>query len=57
MLKIKIETKNDAFKEGLEMEIRRCLRDVSCWIGLGRKENGIYDLNGNKVGYFKLTDK
>jgi hypothetical protein len=57
MLKIKIETDNEAFQKGnKEIELVRCLKDVIEWIEIGREENPIYDLNGNKVGYFKLQN-
>ena len=56
MLNIRIETNNDAFKDNPECETVRCLKEVINWLQKGRRENRIYDINGNPVGYFKLTD-
>ena len=55
MLKLRIETKNDVFVGNLRCETIRCLKDV-----ISRLENlvdseSIFDVNGNVVGYFKLT--
>lgn len=57
MLTIKIETKNDAFKDDLITEVISCLNYV-----IYRMENydyvfDIFDTNGNNVGHFKSTWK
>jgi len=59
MLKIRIDTRNDAFQNGnLEVEIEQCLKDVIHKIrGCGYKESNIHDSNGNNVGTFKLTNR
>lgn len=57
MLKIRIETKNEAFDYNLEDELKRCLEDVINKIQIGHEEATIHDTNGNKVGNFKLTNR
>lgn len=61
MLKVKIETENDAFKDAfsgrLEGEVCRCLSNVILCIRCGKYESDIFDINGNSVGHFKLTKK
>ena len=61
MLKIRMETKNVAFKEygkiGKEKEICACLIQVMHKIENGNEEGKIHDSNGNKVGEFKLTNR
>ena len=58
MLKVKIETKNEAFKGdfNLRFELRKCLRDLLMYIEYS-DEGNLFDTNGNKVGYFKLTNR
>jgi len=55
MLKIKIDTRNQAFEDNLEDEIEYCLKDVINKIQRSEKEFPIHDTNGNNVGSFKLT--
>ena len=57
MLKIRIETKNDAFREDLEKEIKECLKRVMAKISLGHRSYTLYDSNGNRVGSYKLTNR
>ena len=57
MLKIRIETKNQAFKDSLEGELHYCLTGVRKRILEGLTDCPIYDRNGNKVGEFKLTNR
>jgi len=65
MLKIRIETKNDAFRVdafrgddmNLEKELIECLKRVIERISLGFEEGPILDSYGNKVGTFKLTKR
>lgn len=58
MLKIMIETKNDAFKDGnRKVEIFRILDKIKEEIKRGYEEGNIMDTNGNWVGHFKLTNK
>ena len=57
MLKIRIETKNDAFREDLEKEIKECLERVMTKISLGHRSYKLYDSNGNLIGNFKLTNR
>ena len=63
MLKVRIETKNGTFKGNLHSETIRCLKNVikimesGCSYLYTNKECNISDINGNKVGYFKLTNR
>ena len=59
MLTIKIDTNNDAFKNGnLELELELCLNSVIQKInGWDIIQGNLFDSNGNDVGSFKLTDK
>jgi len=56
MLKVSIETKNDAFKVNLEYELNRCLDGIKENIRKGWNNCPVYDSNGNRVGFFKLTN-
>ena len=55
MLKIKIETDNDAFVDNIEGEIRYCLMKIIVKINSAEKEGNLLDSNGNKTGHYKLT--
>ena len=55
MLRIRIETKNEAFVDNLRSEVIRCLEDVISNLDNFIDDYGIFDINGNKVGSFKLT--
>ena len=57
MLKIKIETKNQAFEDNLEEEIEECLRASIDMFRAGYVDFNIHDSNGNPVGSFKLTNR
>lgn len=57
MLNIKIDTKNSAFEDNLEGEIRYCLMKIIVKLNSGEKEGNLLDSNGNNVGSFKLTNK
>ena len=54
MFTLKIETDNDAFQYDLLDEIKRILHEVSYDI-LPNDSGNIHDINGNKVGTWKLT--
>lgn len=57
MLKIRIETKNDAFQNGnRKVEIFSILDNIKNDIKRGYEEDNVYDSNGNCVGYYKLTN-
>ena len=61
MFTLKINTNNDTFQNGnMEVEIRRILNRVRYEVnyydgGIDRTKFSIYDINGNKVGSWKLT--
>lgn len=52
---IKFTTDNDAFKENPQDEVIRILQDVATRISEGKIDGYIYDVNGNKVGYWLYT--
>ena len=69
MFKMTIDTGNDAFrneygKTDKEMEqldpssfeLRRILKEVENSMGNGRTHEKIFDVNGNRVGEWSLTD-
>lgn len=57
---IKIVMDNAAFEDSGGTELARILRDLadksenSCLDAI--KNSGVYDINGNKVGTFKVTE-
>ena len=57
-MEIKFTTGNAAFSEecggSLEYETIRILKDICEKIEIGYTEGSIIDINGNKVGYWKL---
>lgn len=57
-MKIEFTTGNAAFDEecggSLEYETIRILREICGKIEIGCTEGSIIDINGNKVGYWKL---
>ena len=57
MLKVRIETNNDAFAIDNREELRNCLVEVMQKLTRGDMDGKIYDSNGNPVGNFKLTNK
>lgn len=58
MLKVRIETKNDAFVGyGHRDETIRCLQDVIEKIRHYEYEGNIHDTNGGLVGNFTLTNR
>jgi len=59
MLKVRIETKNDAFQNGnREYEVGRILTEIRDKVYLKNLSEGIiHDYNGNKVGEWKLTNR
>lgn len=57
MLKIRIETKNVAFKDDLEGELHYCLSEIRRRIKEGLRDCPVHDRNGNRVGEFRLTDR
>ena len=54
-LKIRIEIKNQAFKDDLVGEIRRCLEDVCQQIGNNLTKQKIHDEDGNEVGEWEIN--
>jgi hypothetical protein len=60
MLSIKIKTENSAFNqptEGMGYECARILRDVAAAVEGGMRDGKCFDMNGNKVGEWKLTKR
>lgn len=54
MLRLKIETDNDAFSGNGEEEVARLLRNVAARVADGQTEGLIRDANGNTCGSFEL---
>ena len=57
MIKVKIDTVNQAFIDDFRGEIVQCLNNVKQMVQAGLKEGWIYDTYGNRVGIFKITEK
>jgi hypothetical protein len=58
VFKLRIETNNAAFMDGNEYaEIIRILNDVILKLDRGNPQFNLFDLNGNKVGEYKLTNR
>lgn len=57
MFKLRIETNNQAFEDGRELEVCACLAGVIQKIEQGNTEGPIHDTNGNNVGNFTLTNR
>lgn len=58
-LSIKIDMKNDAFRENGEREVGRIMNEVTYTIavrGISRAyRKPLFDTNGNKVGYMRVS--
>lgn len=57
MMRIKFDTKNAAFHENdcdLELQSIEILKDIIERLEIGYKEGNCFDVNGNKVGEWKL---
>ena len=55
MLKIELDTSNDAFADGNQSaEVARILRHAASMIERGSHGAGLRDINGNEVGRFSL---
>lgn len=58
MLKLAIETTNDAFSGGwAATECARILRDLAERIENGATQGKLHDVNGNRVGSFTLKQE
>jgi hypothetical protein len=57
MLKVRIETKNDAFEKDKGFECGRILNDVVASLAIGKTEGILHDINGGRVGEWKLTNR
>jgi hypothetical protein len=54
MLRVKIETDNDAFAGHGEQEVARLLRLVADRVEDGQLDGQLMDINGNRCGAFDL---
>lgn len=54
MLRVRIETENDAFAGNGEQEVARLLRQVADRVADGQLDGVIRDSNGNRCGAFDL---
>jgi len=58
MLKIRIETNNEAFQNGnRKVEICSLLNDIKHALKRGYEEGNLHDTNGNYCGNWKLTNR
>jgi hypothetical protein len=58
MLKLAIETTNDAFQDGwTATECARILRELAARLESGETGGALRDVNGNRVGSFTLKTK
>lgn len=59
MLTIKIQTGNAAFHDGCEpaTECARILRDIADRLERGDRDSTAFDINGNNVATFRLTNR
>ena len=57
MFKLKIDTRNAAFEEDASEEIISILQYVRERLAEGRTEGVLHDINGNRVGEWKLTNR
>jgi hypothetical protein len=55
MFTIAIDTASDAFNPEQAYEVNRILREVIVRLGNGYTDGPILDVNGNRVGAFRLT--
>ena len=54
MLRVRIDTDNDAFAGNGEQEVARLLRKVATRVEGGEFDGVIVDINGNRCGSFDL---
>ena len=54
MLRVRIETENDAFSGDGEREVARLLRALAIRVEAGEVDGVIRDINGNRCGAFDL---
>jgi len=61
MFKLEINTENDAFNGSMATELARILRkvanDVAQGIIPGESGENIFDINGNLVGFWHITEE
>ncbi len=65
MFKLRIKTKNAAFFNGVQseekhepqQEVVRILKQVIDRLEMGNTEESVFDINGNNVGEYKLTNR
>ena len=57
MLTVKIKTANAAFENKGYSECARLLRQIADKLDIGTDEGTVMDVNDNKVGTFKLTNR
>lgn len=57
MLTVKIKTNNAAFSEDSAAECARILREIAGKLENGSSDQTVRDVNGNRVGEFKLTTR
>lgn len=57
MITIRIDTDSAAFEDGFEAEIKGILLQAERSINIFQNySTGLYDSNGNRVGYIEITE-
>ena len=57
MFSISFDTDNDEFSRHPEVGIVRILREIAKRIADGETEGSIRDVNGNRIGSFRMEDR
>jgi hypothetical protein len=57
MLTVRIKTDNEAFHPRPGVELARLLRKVAHELETDHREGNLFDVNGNRVGEYKLTGR
>lgn len=54
---LKLDCDNSAFTEAPAAEVARILKEAAWHLEQGTKERILFDINGNRVGQYKLDGK
>jgi hypothetical protein len=55
MFRLRLTTGNDAFDNGVAIEVARILRETADKLENGVTDSIVLDANGNRVGHYALT--
>ena len=57
IFKMEIESNNSAFEPDIAKdEVERLLKMVAHDVSIGHAEGGLYDINGNRVGFWIMEE-